>query len=169
MAKAQRRSGETRSEHPDLLAATGHLLRRAMQQYTASWAAAMPEGLTSPQFVVLVLLAAEQPLDQQTIGERGALDKSTCGHLIDRMHRNGLVDARIDPGNRRRKMISLTARGRELFERAVPVQREVNQAVLARLTEPERTQLNRLLHILLGVPVRDQDSGVAATGGDGRQ
>jgi DNA-binding MarR family transcriptional regulator len=135
----------------DVMASTGHLIRRAAQHYSAIWAGLMPGGLTSPQFGVLALLDAGDPLDQQTIGERGGFDKSTCGSLIDRMHRAGLVHAQVDPANRRRKLISLSDAGRARLTDALPFQRQVQQIALATLTDDDRAELNRLLTKMLSL------------------
>jgi DNA-binding MarR family transcriptional regulator len=100
---------------------------------------------------VLAILDADGRLDQQTLGERGGFDKSTCGYLVDRMHQAGLVRADVDPTNRRRKLISLTAAGRVRLAEALPLQRQVQEAALADLTEEDRMELNRLLLKILGL------------------
>ncbi|HEY8981548.1 MAG TPA: MarR family transcriptional regulator [Streptomyces sp.] len=143
------RPGRAGSDSLDPLEATGHLLRRANQRFVALWSGAMPGGLTAPQLAVLALLAVEQPLDQQTIGERGGFDKSTCGYLIDRMDRAGLVQAAVDPDNRRRKLVHLTPEGRSALDEALPVKSQVEEALTASLTPSERTELDRLLTKML--------------------
>lgn len=131
---------------------TGHLLRRAVQRYATLWTTTVTGSLTSPQFAVLALLADGQALDQRTIGEGAALDKSTCGDLVDRLARRGLVEAGPDPGNRRRKLVQITDAGREQLEAVAAQQREVHAAALARLSEADRAELNRLLLKMLGLP-----------------
>jgi DNA-binding MarR family transcriptional regulator len=124
---------------------TGHLLRRAVQYYAALWASTVTASLTSPQFAVLALLHTAGGLDQRTIAADAALDKSTCGDLVDRLARRGLVEAGTDPGNRRRKIVRITDAGRQRLEEAAPQQREVHRAALAELSDAERAELNRLL------------------------
>jgi DNA-binding MarR family transcriptional regulator len=139
----------------DVTASTGHLIRRAAQRYSAIWADLSPGDLTSPQFGLLALLDSEGELDQQTLGQRGALDKSTCGYLVDRMQRAGLVNSVTDPTNRRRKLISLTGAGRTRLREAAPLQQQVQAMALSELTEQDRLELNRLLTkmLSLGPPV----------------
>jgi DNA-binding MarR family transcriptional regulator len=136
------------------LQSTGHLLRRAVQQYAMLWTATVTAGLTSPQFAVLALLAQGEELDQRTIAEGAALDKSTCGDLVDRLGRRGLVEAGPDPENRRRKLVRITDEGLQRLEAAAPQQREVHAAALAGLSETDRADLNRLLQKMLGLPER---------------
>lgn len=146
----------------DVTTSTGHLIRRASQRYSALWASAMPKRLTSPQFTVLALLASGGPLDQQTIGESGGLDKSTCGDVIDRMRRGRLVQAEVDPANRRRKLISLTDEGHARLDEALPFQRRIQDAALTELTDEDRAELNRLLSKMLGLRPIGSDGAPAS-------
>ena len=101
------------------------------------WTAIVTSGLTSPQFAVLALLANGEELDQRTIAEGAALDKSTCGELVDRLARRGLVAAGPDPDDRRRKLIRITDEGLQRLAAAASQQREVHAAALAGLSETE--------------------------------
>jgi DNA-binding MarR family transcriptional regulator len=125
-----------------------------VQHYATLWTAIVGSGLTSPQFAVLALLANGEELDQRTIAEGAALDKSTCGDLVDRLARRGLVAAGPDPDDRRRKLVRITGEGLERLAAAAPRQREVHSAALARLSETDRAELNRLLLKMLGLPER---------------
>jgi DNA-binding MarR family transcriptional regulator len=116
-----------------------------VQYYAALWANTVTAGLTSPQFAVLALLHSADGLDQRTIAEGAALDKSTCGDLVDRLDRRGLVEAGTDPGNRRRKIVRITEAGRQRLVDAAAQQHDVHRAALAELSETERAELNRLL------------------------
>jgi DNA-binding MarR family transcriptional regulator len=136
------------------LESTGHLLRRAVQHYAMLWTATVTAGLTSPQFAVLALLAQGEELDQRTIAEGAALDKSTCGDLVDRLARRGLVEAGPDPDNRRRKLVRITDEGLKRLEAAAGQQREVHAAALAGLSETERADLNRILRKMLALPAQ---------------
>jgi MarR family transcriptional regulator, temperature-dependent positive regulator of motility len=144
------------------LQSTGHLLRRAVQHYATLWTATVTAGLTSPQFAVLAVLARGEELDQRTIAEGAALDKSTCGDLVDRLAGRGLVEAGLDPGNRRRKRVRITDAGRERLEAAAAQQREVHAAALAELSDKDRAELNRLLRKMLGLCARQFEGADAS-------
>ena len=144
-------------EHPELAlrASTGHLLRRAMQVYTSVWTSTVSDKLTSPQFAVLAVLSTEESLDQQTIGARAGLDKSTCGHLVEHLGKLGLVSATVDPANRRRKLVSLTERGRDTLRTATPLRAQAEETALAALTGKEKRELSRLLGKMTGLSQPD--------------
>jgi predicted metalloprotease with PDZ domain len=68
---------------------------------------------------------------------------------IDRLVQHGLAERRPDPSDGRGALVSLTDRGRELFEACAPEHLANAHEVLAGLSEPEREQLGQLLGKLL--------------------
>ena len=78
-------------------------------------------GLTYLQYLVLKLLWAR---DGRTVGELGAalrLQSNTLTPLLKRMETMTLIDRRRDDKDERIVRISLTARGREMEERAAGI------------------------------------------------
>lgn len=79
-----------------------------------------PHGLTSAQFNVLMLLkhqAGRDGLTQTRLGEMLLVHRSNVTGLVDRMEREGWVERRPAPGDRRVNLIALTGAGRRLAER----------------------------------------------------
>jgi Transcriptional regulators len=68
---------------------------------------------------------------------------------LDRLERNGLITRSADPTDRRRLVITLTERGRDLVDQAVVAGLEAQHEVLDRLPAPARAQLADLLRELL--------------------
>ena len=100
-----------------------------------------------------VLLSLWQTDDAQTteLGRRAGLEPSTMTGLLDRMERDGLIQRRADPEDRRAQRITLTEYGRKA---KAPVMRVVD-ATLARMTQgfsrAELSQLKELLQRLIQV------------------
>jgi len=130
----------------------GHLLRLVRQRWGAEWSRRLPDGITTPQFTVLALLAGIDEVDQQTIGSRAGLDKSTLGQLVERLEGAGLVASRVDPASRRRKLVRITASGRSALAEAAVAQREVQERMLAPLSKAEVAELRRLLSLIARDP-----------------
>ena len=86
----------------DLLAAPGHLIRRAQQRHQARWAELVGSDVTSVQFAVLAKLAAEPGCDQNTLAG-GALHRHLHARRgvppagLPRPHRAGALGARHAP------------------------------------------------------------------------
>lgn len=68
---------------------------------------------------------------------------------LDRLEESGLVERLPDPDDRRGILIRLTAKGRELVDRAIEVRVEQAAEAVSTLTAPERKQLNKLLRKLV--------------------
>ena len=109
-------------------------------------------GLTAPSFAVLVTLArldAPEGVSQRRLMDELGLTSGTVSVRMDRLVAAGLVDRRPDPSSRRNTLITLTERGRELFERVVPAHLANERRLLAALSDAERDQLAALLRKLL--------------------
>lgn len=110
------------------------------------------EGISAPGFAVLVTLArleAREGVSQRRLmGELG-LTSGTVSVRIDRLVADGLVERRTGTHDRRNTQISLTERGRELFERIVPEHLDNERRLLSALTAAEQGLLGDLLRKLL--------------------
>src|SRR3954467_1912279 len=93
-------------------------------------------GLTAPSFGVLVTLARVDDgggVSQRRLMDEVDLTSGTLSVRMDRLVSEGLVDRRPDPSSARNTLISLTERGRELFERVVPAHLDNEQRLLTAL------------------------------------
>jgi DNA-binding MarR family transcriptional regulator len=134
----------------DLLAAPGHLIRRAQQQHQARWAELVGSELTSVQFAVLAKLAADPGTDQNTLAGALSIDTSTLAEVCLRLASRELIARERSERDARRYRLYLTAGGEEALERHIPAVDAVGEALLASLSERERATLMRLLRRVIG-------------------
>ncbi|MBK0001696.1 MULTISPECIES: MarR family winged helix-turn-helix transcriptional regulator [Erwiniaceae] len=149
------------SQNPDLIVAAPlwphgdsslmHLVRRAGQHSTTCWAQCVDTGLSAVQYAILVVLAEETCCDQQTLGNRAGFDKATGTYVIDRMTKSGLVSVVVDPDNRRRKLVSMTADGEIMLARMVEQAKSAEKTIASGLNEQDIRDLKRLLSKLGGL------------------
>ncbi|MEJ4045267.1 MarR family winged helix-turn-helix transcriptional regulator [Erwinia sp. SLM-02] len=149
------------SQNPDLIVAAPlwphgdsslmHLMRRAGQHSTTCWAQCVDTGLSAVQYAILVVLAEETRCDQQTLGNRAGFDKATGTYVIDRMTKSGLLNVVIDPDNRRRKLVSMTADGEAMLARMVEQAKSAEKTITSGLNEQDIRDLKRLLSKLGGL------------------
>lgn len=99
----------------DINKSIGFLLSKAYQR---AWAIMREEieafDLTPPQFGLLAFLWQLDGLTQVELSEKGQIDRTTIGGLVDRLEKLGLVERRQHPHDRRAYKIHLTERGKEL-------------------------------------------------------
>ena len=122
-----------REQIPEPGALVGHLLRRCHQVHNVLWSEEVGSTLTPSQYSLLATLAAaDAGLDQNTIGLRAGLDRSTTAGIVRRLKDQGWLRQVRDPRDGRRQVISLTApAGAALAGLAPPVSR-----VQSRFLEP---------------------------------
>jgi DNA-binding MarR family transcriptional regulator len=91
-----------------------------------------PFGLTNGQFSLLMSLNRPLPPPMGPVASLLAMDRTTLTAALKPLERRGLVAVHQDPDDRRSRILSLTAKGRELLMGALPVweitHREVEQA-----------------------------------------
>ncbi|WP_324787829.1 MarR family transcriptional regulator [Streptomyces sp. H51] len=100
-----------------------------------------PHGLGASDFEVLDILASEAPARgdhcrvQNLVG-RVHLSQSALSRLIGRLEKDGLVERSACTEDRRGVWVALTARGREVHARALPLQRAALTRMLDDRTAP---------------------------------
>jgi DNA-binding MarR family transcriptional regulator len=106
-------------------------------------------GLSLAKFGVLAKLAeAGEPLALGCLADRCSCVRSNMTQLVDRLEADLLVERVDDPNDRRSIKASLTPEGRSRHENGVRLLDEAERDAFARLAEPERETLVRLLRTL---------------------
>ena len=126
----------------------GFVLRQAQQRHTTLFAAEMIEGLTPTQWAALAKLRECGACSQNHLGRLTAMDAATIKGVIDRLTGRGFTVARADPADARRLLVELTAKGAELYDRAVPIAQAITEKTLEKLDSGERALLLELLRRL---------------------
>jgi DNA-binding MarR family transcriptional regulator len=108
-------------------------------------------GLRGADFAVLATLVrlAAASVSQKRLASELGLSAGTVSLRIDRLEHGGLAQRQPDPDDGRGALVSLTDRGRELFEACAPEHLANAQELLAGLSERDRGQLGQLLATLL--------------------
>ena len=145
---------ERRSSPGLLLALLGHhAMRRLREVHTR-------HELSPRQFQLLGLLHERGPLGQRELGQLMEIDPSILVTLLNPLEAEGLLSRRRDPLDRRRHLVTLTARGERRLAAAAHAQREAEDELFAGLDERQREELRVLLTAL-----KDSLSGDCTGGG----
>jgi DNA-binding MarR family transcriptional regulator len=94
------------------------------------------------------LALADEPLTLTQLAERHCCGRSNVTALIDRLEADGLVERSGDPSNRRNVRASLTATGRDAYQRASEMLAEHERSFEERLGSAPRAELARGLRAL---------------------
>jgi DNA-binding MarR family transcriptional regulator len=126
-------------------------------------------GLTLAQWKVMAYLKRHQGITQVRLAELTDTDPMTLVRLLDRMERDGWVERRPDPEDRRARRLYLLPSAEPLLRRMWPMADRARAEALAGLSEPEREQLMNMLELihsnleaLVGGPARAEPPAAPA-------
>lgn len=128
----------------------GYLLKHAQQNFSMSGARALESlGISGRQLAVLVVLDAAEPLSQLDAAKELGVDRTTMVALVDELEDKSLVERRRSPDDRRKNIVELTARGKEILAEGERRHQEAEKAFLADLTPIEADLFVRILKKLV--------------------
>jgi MarR family transcriptional regulator, transcriptional regulator for hemolysin len=102
-------------------------------------------GLTRAQWRVLVHLAPRQGINQSALADILELDAVTMGRHVDRLERDGWLERRADPGDRRAWRLYLTEASQPTLDRMDRIATEMQAAALQGVSSAERERLTDML------------------------
>lgn len=102
-------------------------------------------GISSGMLPIVFALCDGQSLSQKALAEYAAIEQATMANTLSRMEREGLIERRVDPADRRSQLISLTPSAMTNAKRVRETIFFVNAAALQDLEESERAVFLQLL------------------------
>jgi DNA-binding MarR family transcriptional regulator len=127
----------------------GHLIRKLHTRSEAIFERhARATNLTSRQVGVLLTLFQIGPMNKARLCEEVALDKSTMAEMTKRMTERGLIEAQLDPHDKRASTLSITDRGLEELATLVSQLEESQKEILEPLPSECRALFMTWLKIL---------------------
>ena len=130
----------------DFSNAPGHLVRRVHQVSIALFAQELAAfDVTAVQFAILQTLLDTPGADQITVAQAVALDAATSGSVIGRLEARGWLRREADGQDKRRKLLWLTADGKQAARLMQRPAAAVQTKLLAALTQAEKKQLLDIL------------------------
>src|SRR2546429_2972461 len=110
--------------------------------------AASGAGLRSYHYRLLAALEEWGPVGQADLGRGTSVDRSDVATMLGELERLGLIKRTVNPDNRRRNIVSITPARSKQLRTLDHVVDEIQDRVLAPLSQTERRQLTKLLHKL---------------------
>lgn len=118
---------------------TNTVSRSIAREYAARF------GLTIAEWRVMAVLGRFAPLSARDVVARTAMDKVRVSRAVAGLLKEKLILRRVDPGDRRRVLLSLSARGQGIYRQIAPLAIAREAELVAALSDSERRQLDRLL------------------------
>lgn len=138
------------SDDGDLVDMPGHLIRRLQQIASALFLdEAKAFDCTPVQYAALVAIGNHPGLDQTTLCNEIALDRSTIGGVVGRLEKRGLIRRANGAADRRTKSLHITAAGGRLVRDIEPAVEATQRLILAPLKANERSAFMQMLKHLV--------------------
>lgn len=97
-----------------------------------------PEGLIPLEFGMIITIHDFPEGDQNTLGARMSLDRTTVSALLFELEKKGLVERQVNDTDRRARILRLSRKGRALHDRLRPITSAAQQRILSVLSASER-------------------------------
>ncbi len=131
---------------PAMREVTGFLVNRLAERLREVTMERIGSAALRPrQIGLLLVLRAEGRSQQQLLGERLGMDRTTTMHLVSALEAQGLLVREADPNDRRVNVLRLTSRGMKLAAKVDAQSQSAADEVLAALSPSESQTFHKLL------------------------
>lgn len=103
------------------------------------------QGVAPGQFAPLVMLFEQDGLTQAELCRRINVEQPTMANTLERMERDGLIRRKADTEDKRRALVHLTPRAREMRDAVMENARAVASRAVQRLSPADQDDMFRLL------------------------
>lgn len=108
-------------------------------------------GISYNSLYILNAILQTENCTQKLICERTLLPKQTVNNVVTGFYKDGYVELREFPENRRIKTIHLTKQGRAYADSVIPHIHQAEQIAMETLTEEQQDTLLRLMDVYVSV------------------
>jgi DNA-binding MarR family transcriptional regulator len=122
----------------EILHSHGILLRRCQQVALAIFTQEASElGFSPTQYSALAFTYIEPGIQQNVLGERIALDRSSVTKCVEGLENEGLIRREVDPKDRRARMLYITAKGEDMLQNVATAARRARRRIHTAFGETE--------------------------------
>lgn len=105
--------------------------------------------LTIPAWRVMAVLGLEDNLTAADLVTRTAMDKVAISRAVASLLEMACIHRELDPDDRRRSLLTLTDKGRDIYQRIIPLARCYEQDLLNQLSDDEQQALKHITNKLM--------------------
>ncbi|BFM12688.1 MarR family transcriptional regulator [Simiduia litorea] len=105
--------------------------------------------LTIPAWRVMAVLGLEDNLTAADLVSRTAMDKVAISRAVASLLDMACIHRELDEEDRRRSLLTLTEKGRDIYQRIIPLARRYEQDLLSQLSEEDQQALKSITNKLM--------------------
>ena len=115
-------------------------------------------GVQPSQMPFLVtLLRLEKPVTQDELSTTLSIDKAATARALDQLEKNGFVTRKINPHDRRQKLVSVTPKARGIAGRLFEILQETSHVFIKDFSEKEMTTLRTLINRMISNAMKEKN------------
>lgn len=107
-------------------------------------------GLTSSQWKVILALNSFDGLSQRELADRIYVDSSTLVPVIDKMEKNGLLERKPDPKDRRHNRLYLTKKSESVVDSIIEIVLQLRKTLYKGLSKDDLESMRPKLKRIIG-------------------
>lgn len=101
--------------------------------------------LTAPEWRTMAVLGQSGAMTANSVINQTTMDKVRVSRAVAKLLKAGYITRDSDPLDRRRAILDLTPKGREIYRQIVPLIQDIEAEILAILTQDDRKVLDNAL------------------------
>ncbi|HAE62546.1 MAG TPA: MarR family transcriptional regulator [Eubacteriaceae bacterium] len=105
-------------------------------------------GITRVQWTALYYIGRDEEMSQKQLSDLMRIKESSTTRLIDRMEKEGLIQRKSDPENRRKVSLGLTEKGRRLRKNSLHYGEEYSDYISKDISEEEMEIFMKVLDFM---------------------
>ena len=122
-------------------------LRRLLDRYSGD-ELTVQSGLTLAEWRVLTVLYSSSPLTSRQLSLHLRADKAEISRACTCLSKKEYISTTQDPSDRRSAFLEITARGRRLHDKVIPLRQALQRELEFALTKKEAADFTRILEKL---------------------
>jgi DNA-binding MarR family transcriptional regulator len=138
-------------------------IRRAARKVTRFYDACLaPVGVTASQFTLLAYLKHQGPMRMSQLAELLAMDRTTLGHNLRPLERDGLLEIIPSKEDRRARLVAIIAAGLHRIKQGRPLWDQAQCAFERAFGTSKAAEMRRMMDAAADVPL--DRAGLTALG-----
>ena len=102
-------------------------------------------GLSIPEWRVIAIVGRFPGLSAVEVAERKVMDKVAVSRAVSKLIKNGRIDRQFADADRRRSILNLSEKGRQLHDEVAPLALQMEADLLEGLTDDDIEFLDRVI------------------------
>ena len=105
-------------------------------------------GITVDQWIILDILSITDSISQLSIAAKSGKDSPTVTRILDILETKEILHRNLDPSDRRKFLISLSAKGKKLIKRVKPMSVQYRSNCYTNLNKKDLENLRKILNTI---------------------